>query len=83
MAINSATSGLSAASIRPQQPEPSIRPQQQQTEQSKQAEQAKRAEQEKQAEQAKQAAKGAKAQPPKPVVNTQGQQTGSLINTTA
>jgi len=77
MAINSATSGLSAASIRPQQPEPSIRPQQQQTEQSKQAEQAKRAEQEKQAMQS------AQAQPPKPVVNTQGQQTGSLINTTA
>lgn len=80
MAINSATSGLSAASIRPQQPEPSIRPQQQQTEQSKQAEEAKRAEREKQAEQAKQATK---AQPPKPVVNTLGQQTGSLVNTTA
>lgn len=80
MAINSATSGLSAASFRPQQPEPSIRPQQQPTEQSKQAEEAKRAEREKQAEQAKQATK---AQPPKPVVNTQGQQTGSLINTTA
>lgn len=69
MAINPVTSGSSYQATRPQ-------PQADQTEQAKQA---RKAEQAKQAEQAQ-----PKEEPKaKPVVNTQGQTTGNIVNTTS
>lgn len=70
MAINPVSSGTSSQAIRPQ-------PQADQTRQAELTKQAALAKQAKQAEQTQQATKAP------PVVNGQGQTTGSIINTTA
>lgn len=67
MPVNSVTSSVSPQPVRPRQDE-------QQTEEAKRMEQARHAEEAKQSGQTQQ---------PKPVVNTQGQKTGSVVNTTA
>jgi len=75
MTIDSVSSSSSTLS-------PSLRPQQQ-ADQAKQAELAKQAERSKQAEEKSATSQVAQEPKPKPVVNTQGQTTGSVVNTTA
>ena len=70
MPVNSVTSSVSPQPVHPRQDE-------------QQAEQAKRVEQARHTEQARQAEQAQQAQGSKPVVNTQGQKTGSVVNTTA
>jgi hypothetical protein len=67
MAINSVTSGTGIQAIHPQQ----------------QAGQAKRAEQAKQAEEQAKQSKPTEQAKTQPTVNTQGQMTGSIVNTAA
>jgi len=72
MAINSVASGSSTQAILPQPP----------VDQTRQAELAKQAEQAKLAKQAEQTQQPEEVKP-KPVVNAQGQTTGSVIDTVA